>query len=442
MANAKTPGSGTALPDWWQREKQQRQIRILIGLLFVLALIGYYYWESGRPKAYVTIGGDIPDPTNYIAFVRQDKNGNTDIYALRADGGSLHRLTDPDDKSGKETPIWAPDGSSLYYVTNRKDNRTWQVYTLGGGEFAQFTYGTGNKSAPTMSPDGKSMAFIAQGAIKTVELKGKDPPFQLLPPPDNGASAGEDNSTSRPVQDPSSNIPGPFRSVVLSADGRGCAGVKAIGGGDDSIEAPEDVELGNEAVFAIPPGSDKSVMLSTGREVSAAWDPKGTRVACSFTEFAVKRPDGKTELNSGIMVWGLDNPMQPSEQPLLLTRGFSDEPRNIAWSPDGTRMAFEVWQAKSEDDRELKGIAVMDVNLGNAARPVMRYMIQATPDAKQQHPVWSPDGSRLLYEVVRKDGKRDLWVINGSDGTDPVNLTKGEQDGSDNYEGSWAPMRH
>ncbi len=443
MANAKT-SNDAELPDWWQREKQRRQLIFLVFLCLLLLLIGYYYLEANRPKVFV--GVPDFDPTNYVAFVRREKDNNTVIYAIRADGNGLHRLTDPEDKSDKETPVWAPDGKSLFYVTTRKDGHTWQIYTLGSGDPAQFTYGAGNKSDPVVSPDGKSLAFIAQGAIKTTDLKGNEPPYQVMPPPSNGEGAGEEGG-SRPSMDPSSSIQGPFRTAAISSDGRGCAGVKDVGGGDENVDSPPDMSLGNEVAFAIPPGADRSIFLNTGREVSIAWDPTGPRLACAFTELAGQNPKDKTELVSAIVLWDFTNPAQPTSKPLLIARGYSLETRSLAWSPDGSKLAFEGWRAKSEDDRELRGIAVMTVksNLGlridnGEQADAMQYLVAATPDAKPQNPVWSPDGSRLLYEATRTDGKRDLWVVN-SDGTDPINLTKGQQDGTDNYQGAWSPVR-
>jgi dipeptidyl aminopeptidase/acylaminoacyl peptidase len=68
----------------------------------------------------------------------------------------------------------------------------------------------------------------------------------------------------------------------------------------------------------------------------------------------------------------------------------------------------------------------------------VRYMVAAGPDGLPQNPRWSPDGSRLLYESQRPDGKRDLWIIN-ADGTNKINLTKGQ---GDNTDGVWSPILH
>src|SRR5579859_3517422 len=101
----KTPIGTKALPDWWQRESQRRQARILLLLVLLLALIVFFYYVSS-----LGVTGTIPgvpfDTTDYIAFVRQEKDGGSGVYVVRADGTGLRRLTDPNDKSVKRDPAW------------------------------------------------------------------------------------------------------------------------------------------------------------------------------------------------------------------------------------------------------------------------------------------------------------------------------------------------
>jgi TolB protein len=364
---------------------------------------------------------------------------------MRADGSGLRRMTDAEDKSGKETPVWTMDGGHLIYVSNLNDPRTWQVYIVGGGDPSQLTYGTGNKSAPVVSPDGKQVAFITQGAIKTMLTNGKDV-FQLMPVPTAGEGAGEEGG-GRPNMDAATSIRGPFRTAALSSDGSGCAGVKELSG-EDSTESAA-ISLGNQASFVIPPGGDRSLILDTGREVDVDWEPNGKRLASAFSGLQDRGTSQKNLPASGIVLWDFANPQKPQPQPVFIAAAHTVEPRNVAWSPDGSKLAFEVWRVKGEEDRQLLGIVVMAVsknsgiridNAPQAEQLRQRTMVKATPDARPQRPLWSPDGTRLLYEVTRKDGKHDLWIIN-ADGTDPLNLTNGAKDGTDNVQASWSPRR-
>src|SRR5262249_44111371 len=158
----------------------------------------------------------------------------------------------------------------------------------------------------------------------------------------------------------------------------------------------------------------------------------GSRLACAFTELQVKGNDQKLDMVSGIHIWSFNNPDKPEPRPIFGARGFSIEPKNIAWSPDGTKLAFEGWRLKGGGDRELRGIIVLDltsagqrgVMVDSSTVEAVKYMVPVSAQGKPQHPVWSPDGTRLLFEMTRPDGGNDLWVIN-SDGTNVLNLTKG-----------------
>lgn len=455
MTNVK---SSQKLPDWWQREKQRRLLRVLLFLVLLGMLVGYFYYSSGTG---VGVNGINFDTTNYIAFVRDDNQGHSTLYAIRDDGTGEHPLTHSDDTAGKSHPAWTMDGKSLLYASNRNDSKVTQIYLLGNGDPQQLTYGTGNKSFPIASPDGKHVAFLTQGAIKSVYLNGSDV-YQLMPQPRSGNEGSEESGV--PTMDPT----GAFLSISLCSNpecqedlfkGLGIAGVQDT---TDEVNGASMEGMEDQAVAVIPPGGGPTKWLETGHEVSMDWEAHGTRLAASFTELHALKPNAKpvetdggkewqrlfekdknATLISGIRIWSFDNGKVTSRN-LFIGLGYSIEPKNIAWSPDGAHMAFEGWRLKGEGQRELSGIAVLQVDAGNGVQgPMideahadkMPYIVPSTPEGKPQNPRWSPDGRHLLYELVKPNGKRDLYVIN-ADGTNPINLTKGN---GDNYDGAWAP---
>jgi dipeptidyl aminopeptidase/acylaminoacyl peptidase len=153
-----------------------------------------------------------------------------------------------------------------------------------------------------------------------------------------------------------------------------------------------------------------------------------------------KDKDGKPQLRHGINLWTFEDPSRPRPQPLIGSMGFGLLPKHIAWSPDGARIAFEAWHLKSEGERVLLGIAVINVTGQPAGVPPemaaqFPCMIPVTAEGRPQNPRWSPDGSRLLYELARPDGGSDLCIVN-TDGTNPINLTKGQ---GDNIQPAWSP---
>jgi WD40-like Beta Propeller Repeat len=92
-----------------------------------------------------------------------------------------------------------------------------------------------------------------------------------------------------------------------------------------------------------------------------------------------------------------------------------------AWSPDGTRIAFDRGSFQNHD------IYVMDADGSNVT--------QLTNDAADDaDPAWSPDGTRIVFETTR-DGNRELYAMD-ADGSDPVRLTN---DPATDRDPSWSP---
>ena len=427
------------LPDWWQREKQRRQVMFLIFLGLLLMLIAYFYVVSARGRIGSVRGIDF-DSKNYIAFIHQEKDGNVSLYAVRADGSDTRRLTAPDDTSNKQDPAWTLDGKNLLYSTNKNDKQVMQIYIMGGGEAKQLTYGPGNKFAPLASPDGKSIAFVTQGAVKTVLLNGENVE-QALPPPRAGNSDSGDISTPGEVE-----LRGPFQTPYFSRDGYGLASVQSL----NPEENPEEVtKSGDQAARAVFPGEDHAEVVQLGREVGVTWEPTGDRLACAFSEY---QPQGTMEngalapLISGISLWKFNAASKPpapkiTGAALFTASGFVIEPHNPVWSPDGKYIAFDCWRVKGEGIREPLGIVVWPVDktgvqVTAADVDKLPFLVKSSGQVHPQLPRWSPDSSRLLFEMANPDGKHDLWIIN-ADATNATNLT--QTLGGDNSQGAWGP---
>jgi Tol biopolymer transport system component len=89
------------------------------------------------------------------------------ICVIAVDGGEPVQLTRGDFSHGE--PAWTPDGAGLVLTANRLEDADWHpnqsdiwYVPREGGELVRLTPGDGkiSASAPSVSPDGKLIAFL------------------------------------------------------------------------------------------------------------------------------------------------------------------------------------------------------------------------------------------------------------------------------------------
>jgi TolB protein len=101
-------------------------------------------WSPDGKKLALTLGGS---------------GGNPDIYVLDLGSQSLTRLTD--DPAIDTEAVWAPDGKSVFFTSDRAGSP--QIYRVGlqPGEHPKRITFTGNYNArPRISPDGSQLAMV------------------------------------------------------------------------------------------------------------------------------------------------------------------------------------------------------------------------------------------------------------------------------------------
>ena len=92
-----------------------------------------------------------------IAF-RSERDGNSEIYLMAADGSNLHRVTE--DPAFDGYPSIIPDGSGVIFVSNRSGQ--WNVYVAdlaGGGVTALEQREGWQMDTPRLSSDGRWLVY-------------------------------------------------------------------------------------------------------------------------------------------------------------------------------------------------------------------------------------------------------------------------------------------
>ena len=93
-----------------------------------------------------------------IAFV-SDRSGTDDVYAIRATGGGLERLTSG---AGSETdPAWSPNGKRLAYATDESGAAEIALLDFASTKIATLTADRAIAAGPGWSPDGRRIAYVS-----------------------------------------------------------------------------------------------------------------------------------------------------------------------------------------------------------------------------------------------------------------------------------------
>ncbi len=98
-----------------------------------------------------------PDGTR-IAFV-SSRDGNDEIYVMRADGSEQTRLTNSPDED--LSPSWNPAGTRIAFASNRTANNEIYSMTPDGSGVTRLTEDRAFDAEPAWSPDGARIAFAS-----------------------------------------------------------------------------------------------------------------------------------------------------------------------------------------------------------------------------------------------------------------------------------------
>lgn len=310
-----------------------------------------------------------------------------EVFAASAkDGGQATRVTHTVAPESEIT--WAPDSRRIAYVSRRSGTPKLFLYDFGSSRETELTTGNGSDISPRFSPDGKTVAFLRDGAeVRVHEVE-----------------SGQERTVTRGILDKA-----PFTTsspLVWSADGKWIAylGADSTGFANAWVVSADGGEpraasaLANANAGSLAWAKDgKALYFVTGQRTEegqiAAVDMVPRTPVFREDKFSAlfeeKKPAGRADSSSA---GGADSTVTPVFDQIrrrltLLPVGV--DAGSLALSPDGKTLVFT---ASAEGQQNLYSFSVDP----DAEGPPVTKQITSTPGFKST-PQFTPDGTEVFF---------------------------------------------
>jgi Tol biopolymer transport system component len=386
-----------------------------------------------------TLAVPTPTPTPSLGKLAYVQGGDIWVKALRRSSGQAL----PDGESqrftsdgGNGEPRWSPSGQWLAF--RKGEHQVWLMSADGNSVRSLDEDATVGPFA--WAPAAERLAYVANGELRAINADGTDPATlvpQSLPDRDPGQVGhitwSPDGAwipyewVEKPLDQPltyeglwkvssngrqraelyASGAPekgvallagwsfdgqsiffwqGDILSASLLSDGPAFYSLPADGG--EPIERVDSVLVHDDFVAPAPQGGCLAVAAGSGR---ATWTNK---------RVAVVKADG------GALTWLTDESVT----------AFSP-----AWSPDGVHLAYVAMPDRGDlvggEDARL-GMMERRIWVINAQGKPQPQQLTDDPAYRDERPLWSADGSHLLFARMDAEGPASLWLI-PAEGGDP-----------------------
>ena len=143
---------------------------------------------------------------------------------------------------------------------------------------------------------------------------------------------------------------------------------------------------GSEVYVVSTEGCRTLKALDMQKKSALAVSEDGSRIAYILRELEYNRENRSYEPDSSLYMAGF------MDDDATQIAGQRYSPRRMAWSPDGTKLAFDVVSQQAQGKRNL---ALYDVESGESS-----FLVRPDPLGvpSETSPVWSPDGTFVIYD--------------------------------------------
>jgi dipeptidyl aminopeptidase/acylaminoacyl peptidase len=302
---------------------------------------------------------DVRDPQRspdgkWVAYVvaraikDTDKN-DSDIWMASWDGTQEIQLTSSPDSESQ--PRWSPDNKYIAFVSSRQGAKDAQLWLMlrAGGEAIKVSDVKGGVSEYAWSPDSTRVVFVV----------GEPDPRD----PKDDEKDGDKKKTAPPI-------------VI------------------DRYHFKQDVEgyLRNERthLYVFDVATKKAEALTPGAlydEEAPVWSPDGSQIA-----FVSKRGTGDLDRHENTDIWVID--AKPGAQARQVTTSPNPDGGPLAWSPDGTSIAYLAGEELKFSAYNQNRLAIIPSAGGQP-----RFLAESL-DRPVRQPQWEEGGTSLAFVVV------------------------------------------
>jgi len=374
--------------------------------------------------AYPTLAPD----GNSIAY-SSDHNGSFEIYVRPLTPGA-NEIQITSDGQQNFQPAWSPDGKLIAYYSKKRGG-IWEVPASGGTAKQLTEFG----SRPAWSPDGSLLAFqsygltdlsatsigaISPSTLWIVPTRGGDPrPVTQIgnPPGGHGAPSWSPDGSRIVFVASDANVSTMWTVSVKENELKRITGSRDLF--YDPIYSPD-----GEHIYYGGVSEQGSFLLYKLRVSHSSGEAVGEPVEVANTGLMrIKNltisADGKRIAYSAPMMMGgiLSIPLSAGSSeatgaPVSLTQGTNYRKGLPTFSPDGRRIAYVDFRGGINQD-----VWVMDADGKNP--------LQLTTDpAIDWAPSWFPDNDRIAFQSNRQ-GRQAFWSISTKSGKETLLVDPG-----------------
>ncbi len=372
------------------------------------------------------------------------------------------------DTSLGPSALLSPDGTRLVLVASGADQKR-HIYVRSLDQLqATALSDTEGARDPFFSPDGQWIGFFADGKLKKISVQGGAAATLCDALDDRGGSWGEDgtivfepnNRAALSKISSAGGTPQPLTTLDRQAEEVTQRWPQVLPGGkavlftsssSTAVASFEDAEI---IVYSMASGKRKTVQRGGfhGRYLPSGhlvYTHEGALFGVPFDltrlevtgqpapilEGVVSAPGSGgaqfsfSETGSLVYVAGRGGAQNVSiywmdrEGKFGTLRETPSDYTNLAVSPDGKRLALEIFDGKRRD------IWVYEWERDALTRLTFAGELN-------ENPVWTPDGQRIVYSSLQKGGAPNLWWIRADGAGDAQRLTESK---SVHYASSWRP---